>query len=344
MTYTLFFSALALLAAFAAAFFFWPHRGLLARWRRARLLAERALVEDALKHIHAGQLRGTLASAESLAGKLEASMKQALELIATMEERGLIQSTGPGLRLSAAGRKLAVRVIRAHRLLERYLADELRIPLEEVHTTADRREHTLTAEEVDELEAELGYPQQDPHGDPIPSSEGSLESVEATALTDWLVGRPAKIVHLEDEPPEALARIVAAGFALGMNIEVRRVSKQSLIIWDGESERMLAPILASNVFVSALPRPVQPPLKLSSLAPGQAGRVVALRCEGFNRRRLLDLGLTPGTVVECAFPSPMAEPTAYRVRGALIALRREQTDEIEIEIEPPSPAGVEETQ
>ncbi|MGD8866387.1 MAG: iron dependent repressor, metal binding and dimerization domain protein [Gemmatimonadales bacterium] len=328
-----------LAAALFAAALFWPRRGLLARWRRARSRARRAFIEDALKHIHARELRGTLATAESLAGKLQVSVKQALDSMGEMEERGLTQSTGPGLRLTSAGRKAAIRVIRAHRILERYLADELRVPLEELHVAADRQEHTLSAEEVDALEARLGYPLQDPHGDPIPTATGDLEPLEATALTDWPIGRPAKIVHLEDEPPEVMAQIVAAGFALGMQIEIRQVGKDRLMLWDGETERSLAPFLASNVFVTALPHSVRPPAKLSSLEPGQSGRILALRSEGFNRRRLLDLGLTPGTVVECSFPGPMAEPMAYRVRGALIALRREQADEVEIE--PVQPASVE---
>jgi ferrous iron transport protein A len=85
------------------------------------------------------------------------------------------------------------------------------------------------------------------------------------------------------------------------------------------------------VLVVESPHPVRPPFKLTSLKPGESGRVLALRSEGFERRRLLDLGLTPGTVVECEYPSPMGEPTAYRVRGALIALRREQGNQIEIE-------------
>ncbi|UCC73476.1 MAG: FeoA domain-containing protein [Gemmatimonadota bacterium] len=319
------------LAAALALALFWPRRGLLARWRQTHQLADRVLIEDALKHIHARELRGTLATPESLAGKLGVSVRQALEMIERMEEGGLAHSTGRGLRLTPSGRKAALRVIRAHRLLERYLADELRMPLEEVHATADRREHVLTAEEVDELEAQLGYPQQDPHGDPIPTSSGALESLEATALTDWPVGRPARIVHLEDEPPEALAGIVSAGLVLDMQIEVRQVGKERLVVWDGEQERELAPVFASNVFVAGLSHPVQPPVRLSSLEPGEAGRILALRCEGLGRRRLLDLGLTPGTVVECAFPGPLGEPTAYRVRGALIALRKEQGDEIEIE-------------
>ncbi len=330
---------LAFAAALVALLVFWPRRGLLARWRRARRLARRARVEDALKHVHARELRGPLATPESLAGKLVVSVPRALELIDEMETGGLVQSTGAGVRLSADGRKLARRVIRAHRLMERYLADELRMPLEEIHATADRREHVLTEEEVDALEAQLGYPQLDPHGDPIPSSSGALDTVEATALTDWPPGRPAKIVHLEDEPPEVMAQIVAAGFAVGMHVEIAEAGERRLVIWDGERERVLTPLVASNVFVATLPHPVRPPIKLSSLKPGESGRVVALRCEGFNRRRLLDLGLTPGTTVECAFPGPMGEPTAYRVRGALIALRREQGDEIEIE---PVAAPVEE--
>jgi DtxR family Mn-dependent transcriptional regulator len=309
----------------------WPARRLLRHLGRARRLAERARVEDALKHIHAREGRGTLATPESLAGKLGFSVRAALALIATMEERGLVQSTGPGLRLTATGRELAVRVIRAHRLLERYLADELGMPLEEIHAAADRREHSLTAEEADELDARLGYPRRDPHGDPIPTRAGALESVEGTALTDWPVGRPAKIVHVEDEPPEVMAEVAAAGLVPGMQIEVRRVGADRLALWDGERERELAPVAAANVYVAELPHPVRPPLKLSALKPGESARVVALRCEGFERRRLLDLGLTAGTVVECAFPSPAGEPMAYRVRGATIALRREQADKIEIE-------------
>jgi len=310
---------------------FWPRFGLLPRWRQARRLAGRALAEDAIKHIYSWEERGMLATAESLAGQLNVSVRRALELIQRMTEGGLVQPTGSGLVLTAAGRKTALRVIRAHRLLERYLADELRMPLEEIHAKADRKEHVVTEEEVDELEARLGYPQTDPHGDPIPTSGGTLEELQGTSLVDWPVGSPARIVHLEDEPPELMAQMVAAGLAPGLQIEVRRVSRDQLVLWDGEQERLLAPLVASNVLVTELPHPVRPPVKLTSLQPGESGRVIALRSEGFERRRLLDLGLTPGTIVWCAYPAPMGEPVAYIVRGATIALRPEQSDQIEIE-------------
>lgn len=314
-----------------AALLLWPDRGLLARWRRAHRRAHRARIEDALKHIHARELHGTLASAESLAGILRVGVRRAVELIARMELRGLIRATGAGLRLTAAGQVLALRVIRAHRLLERYLVDELDMPLERIHAAADQREHRMTMEEVNELDARLGYPRTDPHGDPIPSSSGTLVSVDATALTDWPLARPAEIVHVEDEPPEIFTQIVAAGLQPGMHVEVFESGERGVVVWDGESERELASVVASNVFVADLPHPVAPPQRLSSLAPGESARVLALKCEGLARRRLLDLGITPGTVIECAYTAPLGEPTAYRVRGAQIALRAEQADQIEIE-------------
>lgn len=308
-----------------------PGVGLRARWRRARERRHRALVEDALKYLHGAELRGAPVTPESLAGHLRLRVAPTLDLIAGMAARGLIRTTGAGIALTSSGQEIAVRVIRAHRLLERYLADELRMPLEAIHAAADRREHSLTPEEAAELEARLGYPTHDPHGDPIPKADGQLASLEAIALSEQPIGHPAVIVHLEDEPPELFRQIAAAGLEPGMGIEVLDVSANQLVIWDGEREHVLSPLAAGNVFVAALPRPAAPIVRLTSLEPGALGRVVALRSSGLSRRRLLDLGVTPGAVIERAFTSPFGEPTAYRVRGALIALRAEQANQIEIE-------------
>lgn len=79
--------------------------------------------------------------------------RRTLELVAEMEARGLIRTTGAGLALTSSGQEIAVRVIRAHRLLERYLADELQMPLEAIDVAADRREHTVTPEDATALEA-----------------------------------------------------------------------------------------------------------------------------------------------------------------------------------------------
>jgi Fe2+ transport system protein FeoA len=116
-----------------------------------------------------------------------------------------------------------------------------------------------------------------------------------------------------------------------MRIDVVPAATNRLVIWDGEREHVLSPVAAGNIFVTPLPEPAAPVVRLTALEPGTLGRVVALRSRGLTRRRLLDLGVTPGAVIERAFTSPFGEPTAYRVRGALIALRQEQADQIEIE-------------
>lgn len=324
--------ALGLIAALALFVLVWlPGVGLLARSGQNRERRHRAVVEDALKYLHAAELRGAPATPESLAGHLRLRVAATLELVAEMEARGLIRTTGAGLALTSSGQEIAVRVIRAHRLLERYLADELQMPLEAIHVAADRREHTVTPEDAAALDARLGYPRHDPHGDPIPKADGQLAAVEAIALTDQPIGQPAVIVHLEDEPPELFRQIAAAGLEPGMRIEVLAMSAKQLVIWNGDREHVLSPVAAGNIFVAALPQPAAPVVRLTALEAGTQGRVVALRSRRLTRRRLLDLGLTPGAVIEPAFTSPFGEPTAYRVRGALIALRQEQANQIEIE-------------
>jgi DtxR family Mn-dependent transcriptional regulator len=324
--------ALAAIVVLALVIIAWlPGVGLSERWQRRRARWRRALVEDVLKFVHGAELRGALATPESLAGHLGRRVTAALDIVAEMEASGLVRTTGAGLALTASGREIAVRVIRAHRLLERYLADELQMPLEAIHAAADRREHSMTVEDTAALETRLGYPTHDPHGDPIPRPDGHVAPAEQVSLSDQPVGQPAVIVHVEDEPTELFRQIAAAALEPGMRIEVIEASPSQFVIWNGEGEHVLSPVAAGNVFVAPLPTPAAPVMRLTALAPGSAGRVVTLRSRGLVRRRLLDLGVTPGAVIERAFTSPFGEPTAYRVRGALIALRAEQADQIEIE-------------
>lgn len=308
-----------------------PRVGLVARWRRDHARRRRAVIEDALKYLHASELRDAPATPESLAGHLRRRLGVILRLLTEMEARGLTQTTGACLTLTPTGREIAVRVIRAHRLLERYFADELRMPLGAIHAAADAREHSVTVQDAAALDARLGYPTHDPHGDPIPKADGQLAPVHAIALSEQPTGHPAIIRHLEDEPPELFRQILTAGLEPGMRVEVLDASPAQLVIWNGDREHVLSPLAAGNVFVAPLPAPASPPIRLPALEPGGRGRVVALRNHGLTRRRLLDLGVTPGAIVERAFTSPFGEPTAYRVRGALIALRAEQAREIEIE-------------
>ncbi|MFQ5595354.1 MAG: FeoA domain-containing protein [Anaerolineae bacterium] len=315
----------------------WPNRGLMWRWRRASRRQQRILIEDALKHVHTRHHRGYRATPESLAGALGISLREAVNLIAGMEDQGLLHSTGEGLRLTPPGHGWALQVVRAHRLWERYLADEVGLPLSDIHAAAEEQEHHLTPTELDTLEADLGYPRRDPHGDPIPTAGGELEPYPGKPLVDWPVGEPAQIVHVEDEPETILTQIVAEGLLPGMVVEVLESGEHGLHLNMDGDECWLAPVVAGNIFVDTPPPQSMLPAdaeRLSTLQPGEKATVLALESKGLTRRRFLDLGLTPGVTIECALPGMFREPKAYRIRGTLVALRREQADQIWVQQTP----------
>lgn len=325
--------AWSLFFALLLAAIFHPQRGLLARWRLNSPSGQRELVEDALKFLLKVQQSGGYALPEALGGALRLYGSDLLRLITRMEMQGLLQTQDGGLRLTPEGERWALHVVRAHRLWERYLADEARLPLAHVHAEAERREHGMTPEQLDQMETSLGFPGLDPHGDPIPTRQGELMAPGGVALTALQPGASGRIVHLEDEPSLAYAQILAEGLRLGQVVRVLEVKAGRVVLSDGENEYRLAPAVAANVFVSPLSEAVQPIsgiLPLSELPDRSQAEVVALdeAVQGFTRRRLLDLGLTPGARVYAEMRNFFGDPRAYRVRGTLIALRREQAANI----------------
>ena len=314
---------------------FWPVRGLF--WRGLRLLRsnERVLIEDALKHAYDCEYRKTPCTLHSLAGALSLSGGRVATLIARLEELRLIEEAQGCYRLTAAGRSDALRVVRIHRLWERDLSDETGLAPTEWHAEADAREHSTSPQEADSLAVAMGEPRYDPHGDPIPTADGEIAPQRGKALPELGPGEVAEIVHVEDEPASVYAQLVAEGLYPGMRVRLLEKTPQRVRFEGDAEEHVLAPVLAANLTVIAHrgEGPEEEALRcLSALAPGDAARVTGISalCRGLERRRLLDLGLVPGTVIEAELESPGGDPTAYRVRGALIALRREQADLIHI--------------
>jgi DtxR family Mn-dependent transcriptional regulator len=310
---------------------FWPRVGLLAAWHTFRRQAERERIEDALKHLLGRQQEGRFTSQDSLAGALQLSNRAVMRLVDQLQSQGLVQIRQRELALTPEGQLWALRVVRAHRLWERYLADEARLPLEQVHSEAHHREHGMTPTQVDELDAALGHPISDPHGDPIPDHEGKFRGhSDEKPLSAWPVGEPGQIAHLEDEPPLAYAQILAEGLKLGQVVRILEVGRERVILGDEEREYVLAPAVADNVFLRPLPQDEHLPhgaIRLFELSPGKKAQILALdnTCQGFTRRRFLDLGLTPGTRIAPELENSFGDPRAYRVRGTLVALRREQS-------------------
>ncbi|MFC1544455.1 FeoA domain-containing protein [Gemmatimonadota bacterium] len=326
-------AAVLLLAAWLV---FRPESGWFWRWRLGRQLTDRVLHEDALKHLHEREYEGRLATRESLAGVLGLSPGLATEMIRELIQGGLAVHSDGGYVLSPEGRRYALQVIRAHRLWERYLADETEVEPSQIHARAERAEHRLTSEETDELEARLGYPSHDPHGDPIPSSDGEIADLDGVPLTRWPLNQTGRIVHLEDEPPEVYAQLLAQGLRLGLDVRVLDRGVGEVRFFTEEQEFVVASVVAENITVAPLPshKEVEGPWqRLSEIEEGHTVRVVGLdeNCRGLTRRRFMDLGLTPGSRVKVDRAGPFGDPRAYRIRGTTIALRKEQAGLVLVE-------------
>lgn len=291
----------------------------------------RTRIEDALKHLFDLEYRGRYGSFASLGGALRLRDRALIRLLARLQEQGLVIAAGQEFRLTPEGERVARQVVRAHRLLERYLADEARLPLGDIHGVAERREHTLTPGEVDALAASLGHPRLDPHGDPIPDREGRLSPPEDTPLTAWPAERIGRVTHLEDEPPLAFAQILAEGLRVGQVVRIVESTAERVVLSDGENEYRLAPAVAANVFVAPAEH-LTPAgaISLADLPHGQAAEVIELdrACQGFSRRRLMDLGFTAGARLVPALDTFAGDPRAYRIRGTLVALRQEQARQV----------------
>ncbi len=319
-----------------AALLFWPERGLFQRWQQAHRMTERVLIEDALKHLHNCEVNGRRPTLASAAGSLHITVNEAAQLLHIMESSGLLILQDGAFRLTAKGRDSALHIIRAHRLWERYLADQTGFEEAEWHDLAERYEHTLLPAEVDALSTRLGNPTYDPHGDPIPDASGDYVTPESQPLIGLDLDTPARIVHIEDEPAVVYAQILAEGLYPGMVVRLSEISPHRVRFWANGDEHVLAPIVAANISTAPLPKEApEAPLAgepLSGLLLGQRGKVLAVSpgVRGPERRRLMDLGILPGTVVTAEMTSPGGDPTAYRIRDTLIALREEQAQWIRI--------------
>ena len=310
-----------------------PRFGAAALWRRFRSRQEQARSEDALKHILAWKHRSKLASLQSLAGALRTAPRTALRIATLLESKGWIRVGGSGIGLTSSGERHALRVVRAHRLWERHLSDDADMPMARLHQAAEKAEHTLSRDDLARLDAHLGHPEHDPHGDPIPSADGRVAELDALSLNEWPLDTPARIVHIEDEPDAVFRRILAAGLRPSQVVRVLRRDSRSLVVEANAAEQRIDRAVAASIeVVQAREDDLLPAdaTRLSDLRVGTLAEVIALgpQCQGFSRRRLLDLGLTPGATVQAALDNTFGDPRAFRVRGTTIALRKRQAEQV----------------
>ncbi|MCX6137423.1 MAG: FeoA domain-containing protein [Ignavibacteriales bacterium] len=310
-----------------------PRIGLRAMLIKRRTTNAKVRVEDALKHIHDCEYHKRHITWNDVVRTLGLSVSEGLDLSSTLRSMNLVTSEAGELRLTDEGRMYALRVIRVHRLWERYLADETSVAEKDWHTEAEKREHRLSTKDADALAAQLGNPQFDPHGDPIPTANGEIPEQDALSLVALHPGDIAAIVHLEDEPAEIYAQLAAQRLYPGMQIQVVEVSDQRIRFEAEGEECVLAPLFAENVSVRLLSdaeRATEPFIPLSSLKMGEEATVVAISraCRGQQRRRLMDFGVVPGTRIRASLQSLTGDPMAYEIRSATVALRKQHADQV----------------
>ena len=211
-------------------------------------------MEDYLKTIYALQEHsGTGAATNAIAAALSITPASVTGMIKKLAEMKLVRHTPyQGVELTKTGEKIALEVVRHHRLLELFLAETLDYPWDKVHAEADQLEHVISEEFEDRIAAQLGDPMIDPHGDPIPTKDGTIAAVRQQSLLDLQPGQSARICRVSDSHAEMLR--YAAELGLRPSTRVTLIEAEpfggSLRIKVGKVEHAIGRELAAQIFVS----------------------------------------------------------------------------------------------
>jgi len=309
----------------------WPKDGLLARFSKRKLNDQRVLLEDALKFLFECEYRKNSCNMNSLAGSLNISGDRVSSLIQHLLAMGLITMNDNRIALTDSGRSYSLRVIRVHRIWERYLADETGVAQPDWHNKADELEHFVTDADTEKVAAQMGNPVFDPHGDPIPSAEGELPESKGKLLSRLQESEIGRITHIEDEPRSIYEQLTVLGLYPGMQVYVTDVNDNKITFVANGDECTLTPLFAAHITVEPLSSKAPLTKKhelLSDLKLGEKAEVIGIsqNCRGQQRRRLMDMGIVPGSLISAQMKSASGDPVGYRVMGTTVGIRRQHAD------------------
>lgn len=175
------------------------------------------VMQDYLKAVYKLQQGRDAVSTSQVAERLSVSAASATNMIKRLARLRLVAySRYQGFALTPAGERIALETIRHHRLIELYLAQHLGVPLEHVHAEAERMEHVLSDEVEARMATALGNPVQDPHGDPIPASDGTVHDVRYPKLETLAPGARGVVAHVSDQSPAVLRQLARLGVLPGV--------------------------------------------------------------------------------------------------------------------------------
>jgi len=191
-------------------------------------------------------------STKLLSEKIGVSASTVSEAIRKLSDQGLVDHARYGsIALTEAGRVAAVGMVRRHRLIETYLVHELGYGWDEVHDEAEVLEHAVSDLMISRMDAKLGHPERDPHGDPIPAVDGSVPTPPARQLSDFVNGESGRIARISDSDPAMLRYLSDRGVSLGDRLEVLDVQPFGgpLTVRFGDALQVLGGALAAAMRV-----------------------------------------------------------------------------------------------
>ncbi len=209
-------------------------------------------VEDYLKAVYALTERKDSASTSALAESLAVQPASVTGMVKRLAENGYLEHARyRGVRLTEAGSRQALKIIRRHRILETYLHTHLGFSWEEVHQEAERLEHAASDALIDRMAAILEHPSHDPHGAPIPTPSGKIEAAEFVTLNEVDPGVSVEIRSVQDEDPDRLRHLETLGLVPGARITVqeRAPFDGPTTLSIGSRAEVISSDLADGIFV-----------------------------------------------------------------------------------------------
>lgn len=212
-----------------------------------------ASVEDYLKTIYEIEEHSGAAATNDIATKLAVAPASVSGMVRRLAGQGLLEHERyRGVRLTDEGRRVALSTMRRHRIIELYLTEQLGYPWDLVHDEAERLEHAASDELVDRMAAVLGEPTVDPHGAPIPTREGEIDTGDDIPMTDLKPGEVGRITRVSDDDSALLRYLGELGLTLGTTITIISVAPflgpiTLMISGDDDGERVLAHHIAHTI-------------------------------------------------------------------------------------------------
>ncbi|MGQ0712727.1 MAG: metal-dependent transcriptional regulator [Gemmatimonadaceae bacterium] len=211
-----------------------------------------APVEDYLKVIYEIERLSGAAATTDIANRLAIAPASVSGMVRRLAEQGLLtHERYRGVRLTDEGRRIALRMVRRHRIIEAYLTRALGYPWDRVHDEAERLEHAASDELIDRMASAIGEPSVDPHGAPIPTREGEIDERSLTSLAELPAGEEGRVVQVSDDDAPRLRYLGELGLVPGVTVRVLHQAPFGgpITLRVGDVEHQVGPALAAVVQV-----------------------------------------------------------------------------------------------